>query len=73
VLDLLTLAREVSGDGGVLAFEMISRFALDLVLKNVAGSTGSAGHPIAVVRAGRPDGCAHHGRGIHDSGTGPTA
>ena len=39
VLDLLSLAREVSGDGGVLAFEMISRFALDLVLKNVAGST----------------------------------
>ncbi|MGA7741423.1 MAG: FAD-binding oxidoreductase [Polyangia bacterium] len=38
VLALLTLAREVSGDGGVLAFEMISRFALDLVLKNVAGS-----------------------------------
>jgi FAD/FMN-containing dehydrogenase len=38
VLDLLTLAREVSGDGGVLAFEMIPRFALDLVVKNVAGS-----------------------------------
>jgi FAD/FMN-containing dehydrogenase len=38
VLDLLTLAREVSGDGGVLAFEMISRFALELVVKNVAGS-----------------------------------
>jgi FAD/FMN-containing dehydrogenase len=38
VLDLLTLAREVSGDGGVLAFEMISRFALELVVKNVAGA-----------------------------------
>jgi len=38
VLDLLTLAREVTGDGGVLAFEMISRFALDLVLKHVAGA-----------------------------------
>jgi FAD/FMN-containing dehydrogenase len=38
VLDLLTLAREMSGDGGVLAFEMISRFALDLVVKNIAGS-----------------------------------
>jgi len=38
VLDLLTLAREVTGDGGVLAFEMISRFALDLVLKHMAGA-----------------------------------
>jgi FAD/FMN-containing dehydrogenase len=38
VLDLLTLAREVTGDGGVLAFEMISRFALDLVLKHVTGA-----------------------------------
>jgi FAD/FMN-containing dehydrogenase len=38
VLDLLTLAREVTGDGGVLAFEMISRFALDLVLEHVAGA-----------------------------------
>ena len=44
-LDLLTLAREMSGDGGVLAFEMISRFALDLVVKNVAGSTDPLATP----------------------------
>jgi FAD/FMN-containing dehydrogenase len=35
VLDLLNLAREVTGDGGVLAFEMIARLALDLVVKNI--------------------------------------
>jgi len=45
VLDLLTLAREVSGDGGVLAFEMIPRFALDLVVKHVGGATD----PLATV------------------------
>src|SRR5512141_517393 len=32
VLDLLNLAREVTGDGGVLAFEMIARLALQLVV-----------------------------------------
>jgi len=39
VLDLLTLAREVSGDGGVLAFEMIARLALDMVLNSAVGAT----------------------------------
>jgi FAD/FMN-containing dehydrogenase len=34
-LDLLNLAREVTGDGGVLAFEMIARLALELVVKNI--------------------------------------
>jgi len=45
VLDLLTLAREVSGDGGVLAFEMIPQFALDLVVKHVAGATDPLATP----------------------------
>jgi FAD/FMN-containing dehydrogenase len=35
-LDLLNLARDLSGDG-VLAFELISQLALDLVLKNMDG------------------------------------
>ncbi|HEX7599946.1 MAG TPA: FAD-binding oxidoreductase [Polyangia bacterium] len=36
VLGLFNLARDMSGDG-VLAFEMISQLALELVLKNMAG------------------------------------
>jgi FAD/FMN-containing dehydrogenase len=37
VLELLNLAREVTGHGGVLAFEMVARLALELVVKNIPG------------------------------------
>lgn len=42
VLALLALARETSGDA-VMAFEMIERFALELVLRHVPGTS----HPLA--------------------------
>jgi FAD/FMN-containing dehydrogenase len=38
VLDLLALARDLTGDG-VFAFEMISRFALELVLRHIPGTS----------------------------------
>jgi FAD/FMN-containing dehydrogenase len=45
VLDLLNLAREVTGDGGVLAFEMIARLALELVVKNIPGCSDPMAAP----------------------------
>jgi FAD/FMN-containing dehydrogenase len=44
VLPLLALARQVSGDQ-VLAFELIPRFALELVIKNIAGCTDPLAQP----------------------------
>jgi FAD/FMN-containing dehydrogenase len=44
VLELLQLAREMSGDA-VLAFEMISRFALELVLRYVPGTSDPLAAP----------------------------
>ena len=38
VLGLLALARDLTGDG-VFAFEMISRFALELVMRHIPGTT----------------------------------
>ncbi len=44
VLPLLALAREVTGDQ-VLAFELIPRFALELVMKHIAGCTDPLAEP----------------------------
>lgn len=44
VLPLLALAREVSGDQ-VLAFELIPRFALELVIKHIAGCSDPLAQP----------------------------
>ena len=44
VLALLALARDLAGDG-VYAFEMISRFALELVLRHIPGTTDPLAAP----------------------------
>jgi FAD/FMN-containing dehydrogenase len=44
VLALLALARNLTGDG-VFAFEMISRFALDLVLRHIPGTSDPLAAP----------------------------
>ena len=44
VLGLLSLARDLSGDG-ILAFEMISRFALELVTRYTPGTTDPLASP----------------------------
>jgi FAD/FMN-containing dehydrogenase len=44
VLGLLTLARDLTGDG-VFAFEMLSRFALDLVLRHIPGTSDPLATP----------------------------
>ncbi len=45
VLELLNLAREVTGDGGVLAFEMMARLAVELVVKNIPGCSDPIDSP----------------------------
>jgi FAD/FMN-containing dehydrogenase len=44
VLGLLALARDLTGDG-VFAFEMISRFALELVLRHIPGTSDPLAAP----------------------------
>ena len=44
VLALLSLARDMTGDG-VFAFEMIARFALELVLRHIPGTTDPLSAP----------------------------
>jgi FAD/FMN-containing dehydrogenase len=46
VLKLLSLARDLTGDG-ILAFEMISRFALELVIRYVPGTSDPLDAPAA--------------------------